>query len=260
MPDPDLPKHPTTRVTLSRRALVAVAAFGVTQIAIFVLQLTLQEDQRTTGDRALAVAVRQLQEATPAIRDGRRLTDETLEDLPEARRLTRRSLELTQTATPLVQELSDARLGEQSRAAGALARTLLDNDVAGATRAGRDLAVRLLDADVPGLAGDVRAVSGELLRQRRLRRLLVRSNAVLGEARARHLVEKAALAADLAPEQLRVLQRSMQVQEQTLALQQEAVAIGREALAVAKEAERHAESVDRKTGGTFPGAQGGNGG
>jgi hypothetical protein len=85
----------------------------------------------------------------------------------------------------------------------------------------------------------------------------VRSNAVLGEVRARHLVEKTARAAELAPEQYEVLVRSMRIQQQTLALQQEAVAIGREALAVAKEAEKHAESVDRKTGGTFPGSSGG---
>ncbi len=51
----------------------------------------------------------------------------------------------------------------------------------------------------------------------------------------------------------------MMIQAETLAVQREAVAIGRKALAVAKEAEKHAESVNRKTGGTFPGSQGGNG-
>ena len=164
MPRQDLPKEPTTRVTLSRRALLAVGAFGVIQIGIFLLQLTLQEDQRTTGDRALAVAVRQLQEAEPAIRQGRRLTEETLDELPATRRLTERSLELTKTVTPLAQELTDARLAEQTRAAGALARTLTDHGVAGATRAGRDLATQLLDADLPKLTGDLGAVTGELLR------------------------------------------------------------------------------------------------
>jgi hypothetical protein len=84
----------------------------------------------------------------------------------------------------------------------------------------------------------------------------VRSKPVLGEARARHLVQKTAKAAELAPEQYEVLVRSMRIQQETLALQKEAVAIGREALAVAKEAEKHAESVDRKTGGTFPGPGG----
>ncbi len=256
MPQTHLPKEPTTRVTLSRRALLAVGAFGVIQISIFLLQLTLQEDQRTTGDRALAVAVKQLRESLPAIEDSRRLTDASLEDLPRSRELARRSVELVRESTPLVRELRDARIDESTRAAGALASTLLDADVGRTTRAGGDLATSLLRADLPRLATDLSDVTFELTRKQRLRRLLVRSNAVLGEARARHLVKKTAKAAELAPEQLKVLVRSMEIQQETLALQKEAVTIGREALAVAKEAEKHAESVDRKTGGTFPGSGG----
>jgi hypothetical protein len=98
---PDSPRNdPPTRVTLPRKAYVFASLFAVVQLGIFFLQLGLQEDQRSTGDRALEVAVTQLRESLPAIRAGGRLSEEALEDLPETRRLTERSLELTRTATP----------------------------------------------------------------------------------------------------------------------------------------------------------------
>ena len=256
MPD-RRPDTQMVQVTLSRRAWIVIGLVVLLQIGIFVAQLSLQEDQRSTGDKSLEVGVTQLREALPALRAGRRLSDETLEDLPETRRLTDRSLELARTATPLVRELRNARLEEATRATGALARTLLASDVGAATRAGRTLAESLVRADLPRLSADLSAVVGELTTQQRLRRLLVRSTVVLGEARDRRLVAKTARAAELAPDQFAILKRSMEIQAETLALQREAVAIGREALVVAKEAEKHAESVDRKTGGSFPASRGG---
>jgi len=140
------------------------------------------------------------------------------------------------------------------RDAGTLAGTLLDADadVGAATRATRTLARSLTDAGLPRTARAGRAVSDELLRQDRLRRVLVRANAVLGEARARDLVAKGATAASLVPAIADLQQRTLSVQERTLTVVARNLEVAEETARDARRAADAAERLDRKTGGRPP--------
>ncbi|HEX8122665.1 MAG TPA: hypothetical protein VF549_15510 [Solirubrobacteraceae bacterium] len=249
--------HEDRRVSLPTHVYVIAAIFGVLMLGLLAVQLIMINDQRTTTDEQLAIQARQSARAIPLLDDTRTFVDEVSAALPGAKRIGEQARELGQdtstlldAAKPLVDDLADAQIDQNLRAAGALAATLLDADVGDATRAGRALAAELLRADLPRLAQYLEAAASELLYKNRLRRLLVRGSLVLGEMRQRAFVPKVARAAELAPPQFRVLQRSLAVQEQTLAIQKEALAAIQETLAVAKEAERHAESLDNKTGGS----------
>jgi hypothetical protein len=207
------------------------------------VQLALIEDQRSSVDRQLRTAVRQANASLPLIEDAQPLVEELRTGAPAVRRLGRDASGLIAETRPLVRELDRARAGEQLEAAGALARALLDAGAPEAARDVRQLTDAVVRADLPRLVDGVEALTGELLRQDRLRRLLVRGNDVLGQTRALHTVPKLTEAAELAPDQFRVLSESLAVQRQTLS-------ITRELLAVARETERHAESLDAKTGGS----------
>jgi hypothetical protein len=97
--------------------------------------------------------------------------------------------------------------------------------LASAIRGGSELAYALLSADLPGT---VRSAGW-----------------MLNEVRAEQLVSKAARAADVAP-------RMLEIQRRILVVQTRALARLDRMLAVARETERHAESIDRKTGGQLP--------
>lgn len=191
------------------------------------LQLAAIEDQRRTNRDQRGLIERQVRATLPLIDAARPLVRETRERLPEARRAARRADALTREATPLVADLRAARLDDSTRAVGALARALLATDLGGTASAIREL-----------------AASGTQL---------------LEEVRERDLVDRSARAAAVIPRQLEVQRRTLAMQERTLAIQERTLTIQeqalvaiRETLAVAREAERHAESLDRKTGGSAP--------
>lgn len=255
------PSQPTS-ITFSRGTWVALSLFGVLMLGALCGQLLLIEDQRTTTDRQLKTAVRQANRAIPLLDQTRPLVDQTTQALPAIRRLGRDTQTLLGELTPLSRDLNAARAPEQLQAAGALARNLLAADAPEQLQAAGALARTLLDADVgemaraiqradlPGLATDLRAVSSELLRQQRLRRLLVRSTAVLGEVRARHLIAKSSVAAESVPRMEAILRESREIQRETLA-------IAEATRKAAERAARAAESIDRKTGPSLAPTSGG---
>lgn len=234
--------HPTS-ITFSRGTWIGLAAFGLAMLSALGGQLLLIEDQRSTNDRQLKTIVRQSSRSIPLLDKTRPLVDQTTQALPAVRRLGRDTQGLLGDLRPLTRDLRDARAPEQLQAAGALARTLLEADIGEMARA-------VQRADLPDLATDLRAVSSELLRQQRLRRLLVRSNAVLGEVRARHLIEKSAVAAESVPRMETILRESMQIQRETLEIAQQTQR-------AAERAARSAESIDRKTGPSLAPTSGG---
>ncbi len=242
-----------SRVSLPTHVYVLAGVFGALMIGLLAVQLLMIQDQRTTTDKQLAIQARQSARAIPLLDATRPLIEDVRAGLPATQRLGERAQELAKQLEPVLDDLDDAQIDENLRAAGALAASLLDADVDDATRAGRALAVEVLRADLPRMAQYVNAAASELLYKHRLRRLLVRGNLVLGEMRNRHFVEHTTRAAKLAPDQYAILRRSLRVQEETLQIQKEALAAIHETLAVAREAERHAESLDNKTGGPAPG-------
>lgn len=229
---------PPARITLSPLAWAALGLFAVLMVGSLATQILLLEDQRTTVDRQLAVAAKQLDAIDPLLREARPFVEESRAALPQSRRLTREALPLVESATPLVQELDRARAGEQLEAAGALARSLLD------ARAGRNL-------------GRLQAIADDVTRLPALTRDITRDVQRL---------TKLTVVADLAPHQLRTLQESLAVQRETLAAVREGVAltregvtgvnelraIGRDTLVEARRAANSAESLDRKLGGSLP--------
>lgn len=250
---------PTVRLTLPPVLWVALGLFAVLLVGGLATQILLLEDQRTTVDKQLAVAAKQLDQIEPLLRDVKPLVEDTRAGLPRTQRLTREALPLVQAAQPVVEDLDRARVGEQLQAVGALARSLLD------ARTGRNLQ-RLpgLADDARRLTRDVSRLTGELLEQDRLRRTLVRTSATFGELRALHTVPKITRAAEIAPRQLTILETSLDVQRQILALTREGVTglnelrgIGRETLTQTRRAANSAESLDRKLGGQLPIAGGG---
>lgn len=248
---------PTVKITLP--LWIGLGLFAVVLLGGLATQILLLEDQRTTVDRQLAVAAKQLDQVEPLLRDVKPLVDDTRAGLPRSQKLTREALPLVQAATPVVTELDRARVGEQLQAAGALARSLLD------ARAGRNLQrLPALADDAHQLTRDVSRLTGELLAQDRLRRTLVRTSATFGELRALHTVPKITRAAEIAPRQLQILEESLAVQREILALTREGVTgvnelrgIGRETLTETRRAANSAESLDRKLGGRLPTAAGG---
>jgi hypothetical protein len=246
-----------TRISFSRGAWAGLAAFALLLLATLGTQLALLEDQRSTTDRQLAATARQADVAVPLLRKTEPLVDQTLRDLPQTRQMTRQAITLTRDATPLVRELNNARAPEQLQAAGALARTLLQADAGAAMHAIRR-------ADLPRLAATLTRLADELQHRDRLRRLLVRTNGVLGEVRSRHLIAKSSTAAERVPEIERVLRESLAVQRETLELTRQLTEIGRQTRDTAletrdhaREAARAAESLDRKTGPSLAAPSGG---
>ncbi len=220
---------------LSRRTKLLFGGFALAQIGLLIGQFALQRDQQSTTDQQLATAVTQLRESLPILRESRPVVRAQREQLDETRRFTREGTRLAVETRPLVQELRAARIDDTTRATGRLAVDLLDADVP-------RLAQTIERADLPRTTAALNQVAGELLTEQRLRRLLVRTNAVLGETQARDLIEKSARAAEIAPE-------TYKLQLELLATQKRALAVLEEALPLVREAERHAESLDRKTGG-----------
>lgn len=216
------------RVTFPRGAWLALSIFGVLMLGSLLTQLALIEDQRRTVRTQRAIAERQAREALPLLRALRPLAGDARTAVPGVKRLGGRVERLTRQATPLVADLRSADAGEVVRGLGTLTGAMLD-------------------ADLPATTLAVRDMTAELARQDRLQRLLVRGVDVLGQVRATDLIRRSARAADVVP---RTLRRSLSVQHETLELQRQALAAIRETLEVARETERHAESLDRKTGGT----------
>jgi hypothetical protein len=144
-----------------------------------------------------------------------------------------------------VRDLRDAQAGEVARRVGTLAAVLLEADVGITARAARQAAEALVRADPVRTFRDVSAVTTELQRNRRLRRVLVRTLRISGEAIEQDLVRKLARASTSTTELEGIARRLLTTQEEAL------VAI-RQTLEIARETERHAESIDRKTGGTLP--------
>jgi hypothetical protein len=257
---------------LPRRLVAGAVVFGLLLVGVLTAQMLMIEDQRSTTDAQLRTAVRQANAGLPLLEDAQPLVEGIAQSRPQLERFGRDANVLLKELTPLASELRDARAdeqleatgalarqlleadaGRQLRATGALASQLLDADAPGATRAVRQLAVTLLEADLSGAANDLGRLTNELLKQQRLRRLLVRSNAVLGEVRARNLVPKATRAAE---ETAKGFPRTIALQEELLRTQKLALVAIQETLAVARETERHAENLDRKTGGPAPTAAG----
>jgi hypothetical protein len=238
------------------------------------------EDQRSTVDNQLEVAVTQLRELQPLVHAARPVVADADADRPAARRLTRRSLALTKDATPLVRDLNAAGAGRQLAAAGGLGASLLDADAAGSLTAVRRLSDSLLGADAGRSLATVRALSSVLL------------DADVGGAtsavrRMASVVDRALASADVAAttrslrrvtdelsrrDRLRTLlvrsTRVLGAVEATgmvpkvsaaaesvprlEALLQRSLAIQEELLAIGRDTNRHAASLDRKLGGELP--------
>jgi hypothetical protein len=214
------------RVSFPRGVWVVLAVVGLLQVGGILTQLVVVEDQRRIVDDQREIAERQRRDSEPLVDQAKPLVRAALEGLPETRRLARRLGRLARETTPVAEELGSAPL-------------------ASAIRGGTELVFRMLAADAPGALRAARAVSGELLHRQRLRRLLRESLAMLAEVRHERLVAKAGRAAQLAPQMLEVQRRILRIQTHALDRLDEA-------LAVARETERHAESIDRKTGGELP--------
>ncbi|MEA2677771.1 MAG: hypothetical protein QOJ81_1912 [Chloroflexota bacterium] len=219
---PDTP----VRVSFPRGVWAALAVVGLLQVGGILTQLVVVEDQRRTVRDQREIAERQRSDAEPLVDQAKPLVRAALEGLPETRRLGRELSHLTREATPVAAELKRAPL-------------------ASAIRGGSDLAFALLSADLPRTLRSAGWVSGELLHRQRLRRLLRRSLTMLAEVRGERLVSKAARAAEMAPRMLAIQTRLLRIQTRTLDRIETM-------LAVARETERHAESIDRKTGGELP--------
>jgi hypothetical protein len=230
-----MPGDQPVRVSLPRAVWVVVALVVALLTAIFVAQIVLLTDQLGNIRTQRSIAERQARHALPVLRETRALLRDARRGAPEAGRIVRGVDALAREATPLARDLRDARLGESVQRAGTLAAVLLEADVGSATRAGRELAETVLRADAPRALRDLSAVSSELLEKDRLRRVLVRTLRLSGEAIEQDLVRKGARAADATTDTAALMRRLLAVQE--------------EALALARETERHAESIDRKTGG-----------
>jgi hypothetical protein len=238
------------RVSLPRTVWVAVGVVVALQLGTLGSQLVLQSRQLDAIETQRDIAERQLRETLLLARDTRPLAREQREELPRTQRTLERVDALAREATPLARELRDARAGDAAQAARALAVELLRADVPEASRAVRALSTSLLRADLPAAAASLQRtlpalaqVGDELLRRRRLRRLLVRTLRISGEVIEQDLVRRTARAADATVE-------TTGVTRELLAIQREALAAIRETLVVVREAERHVESIDRRTGGT----------
>lgn len=257
--------------------MVAVAAYLPVLVVLVVLVLQLQ-DTRTTVDGPLATAVGRLERATLPLADAvTPVARAATADRPAARDLTSKSLTLADGLAPLVRELGAAQPGRQLRLTGALAGDLARRDAgaqlqrAGALsedllavgpgrqlqRSGR-LASTLLDAGVGDVVGDVRSLTrqfgaaelpraaasltrtaDELNRGTRLRRLLVRLTAVLGQARSLDLVPSVDRAADAVTGRL-------------LPLVERGIAMLATTVELTRDTNRHAANLDRKFGGDLP--------
>jgi hypothetical protein len=220
------PNPEPIRVTFSRGTWVALIAFAFVLFAGVTTQLLVIEDQRSTTDRQLKTAVRQANRAIPLLDRTRPLVDQTTNAMPAIRRLGRDTQALVDDLRPLSRDLRNARAPEQLQAAGALARGLLAADAPEQLRAAGTLARTLVDADVGELT--------RALRRADLPRLV-------GEIRARQLIEKSSRAAESVPEMEQLLRESLEVQRETLEL-------ARQTQRAAERAARAAESIDRKTG------------
>ena len=224
------PAPAPTRVSFPRAAWAALGLVALLLVGGIFTQLAVVEDQRRINKEQRGLIERQVRETLPLIQDSRPLVRETLEGLPQTRRTARRLAGLAAEATPLVEDLDDAGLDSSVRAGRALAETLLGADVGATVRATRDLSVDLIGSD----AGQtLNAVS-----------------VLVSQALDADLVGRSARAADLAPRLLRIQRRTFAIQQRALAIQERTLATATETLAVAREAEKHAESLDRKLGGS----------
>lgn len=229
-------------VAVPRRVWLPFAIGGTLMLLLLGAQVLMIEDQRTTTDAQLRTAVRQANANLPLVEDAQPLVEELRSQAPALRRA-------GVDVVALVRELRRAEPRKQLEATGDLARTLLGADAGDALRRVAELSVALTRADLPQTVQALSRVSGELLHQDRLRRLLVRSTAVLGEMRALNTVAKGTRAAELVPSLERTVRRSLAIQEQLLRTQVEALRVAQDTREAAREAERHAESLDRKLGG-----------
>lgn len=233
--EPDL-----VRVSLPRSTWAAVVAVLAVPVLALILQLMVVEDQRRTirdqralTDRLLSEAAAAREDATPLLRKTPPLVDGLAEALPAARATGRRLDALGKAATPLAQKLASPEVADVLSEAARLAADLRDADVGSAIRVGGVVSAQLLDQD-------------------RLQRLLVRTVAVLGEVRARDLVPKAARAAELTPELVRIQRSTIGILRSSLAVQRDTLDVARQPLEVARDTNGHAESLDRKFGGQVP--------
>jgi hypothetical protein len=213
----------SVQVTLPRWAGIAAAAFALGMIALLATQIVLLEDQRRTVRTQRAIAQRQIREALPVLEAVRPLLGGARAAQPALRETGGRIDRLTRAATPLVTDLRAARAGDAARATIALANDLLGADVGRAT------------ASVERIA----AVTDDL-------------GPALRELRDRDLLRRAAVAADTVPKLDPTLRESLRIQRQTLRIQRETLAVLQQSLAIQRGTEQHAESLDRKTGGTAP--------
>jgi hypothetical protein len=207
-------------VSFPRGVWAALAVVGLLQVGGILTQLLVVEDQRRTVRDQLDIAQQQRRDSEPLVDQAKPLVHAALQDLPKNRRLARQMRRLARHARPVVEELDSAPLGSS-------------------IRAGTRLAVNLLSADLPETARTARWLSAELL-------------SMLAAVRDEQLVPKAARAAEIAPQLLQVQRRTLRLQRRALRVQLHALDRMNKTLAVARETERHAESIDRKTGGELP--------
>lgn len=257
--------------------VVAVAAYApvLTALVLLVLQL---EDSRTTVDGKLATAVGRPERATLPLADAATpVAGAATADRPAAQRLTAKSVALADVLAPLASDIERAKpgrqlqlvgalasdleshgAGTQLQKAGALSDNLLGVDAGGQIQRSGDQATTFLGAGVGGAVRDVQALTraidatdlprtarsltataDELNRGTRLRRMLVRLTAVLGQAQRVHLVPSVDAAADAVTARL-------------VPLVERGVAMLASTLDVARDTNGHAANLDRKPGGDLP--------
>lgn len=275
---PDAP--PPARLSIPRPVWLFVGAGWLTVVAMLGVQLGMLEDQRSTVDNQLEVAVTQLREVQPLIRAARPVVADADADRPAARRLTRRSLALTAEATPLVRDLNAAGAGRQLATVGGLAATLRDADAAGSLTAARRLSNSLLGADAGRSLTTVRALADVLLRAdvgdataavRRMASVVDDSLAsadLPGTARSLKQVTDELSRRDRlrtllirstrvfgqieATQMVPKVSTAADVVPRLEALLQRSLTIQEELLVIGRDTNRHAASLDRKLGGEVP--------
>jgi hypothetical protein len=180
-------------VTLTRGLKIAAALFGVLMIILLALN-----NLQIGAQLAVVKQQRDFQaQADPLIRDGRILTEDLRDRLPQVKRDARAAAALVRATRPLVGDLTEVDVADVLNATGSLAQGLNT----------RNRLVRLVD------------------RSDRLVANIEEAGVIDATARA------ARRAPDFMEEILRVQRETRELQRQSLAVQRETLAIQKEALA-----------------------------
>jgi predicted transcriptional regulator len=213
------------KVTFPRWAWIAMGALLGAQALMLVLN-----NVQIGAQLGVVKQQRDFQaQADPLVRDGRILTEDLRDRLPQTKRAARDAAALVRAARPLVGDLNSVDVEDVLTATGSLAQGLIT----------RNRVVRLVDR------------SDRLVANIQDTGLIDRSARLLRRFEQSGVIEDAARAAQRTPEFMNRIER---IQRDTLGVQRQTLAVQRELLAIQKEALERIKSIDNKTGGPAPGA------